>query len=382
MGFLDTLNQEIAKANSGEDKVEHPSASLKHPMIYVGNKNPEVFVRILPPENHGDNYAVVIREAMLYAMNGNSKVLQPTFVLGEQEDPNSILEQYITLWLSQARMPSRLSSTTAPAQRALVNVRQIMQNPGTGNWEEEVDEFGAPVTRMLKLPISAYWAINKMLADPRYSPVGSDEYSFISELTAFPIGIKKGKGNGYEANVYANMPLPPLEEGWRNSLEDLNFQATPSVEYNLDFVNYFIGVVEGVEIPGGGQEQRGMPGNPMFPQYQQPQIPQTPQTPVPTQVPGGGVPLPQQTSVPPQTPPVTPAVQTPVTPPVATEVTPQVNMGVTPPAQVTQPVQTPPVQTPPVQTPPVQTEQPTQGTPAPNHVNTGLPSVDDLIDGM
>src|SRR5690606_38442927 len=88
------------------------------------------------------------------------------------------------------------------------------------------------------------------------------EYGVIGETNAYPIRFSKPSPGGmaYSVDVFQK-DLGALPQGWQNELEDLAYQGTPSEEYNQEFVEYFINVVNGTEPQkegnNSGQQQGG-----------------------------------------------------------------------------------------------------------------------------
>lgn len=75
----------------------------------------------------------------------------------------------------------------------------------------------------------------------------------------------------YNVQLYPNIELGPLPQGWETQLEDLAYQATPSIEYNRDYVEYFISVVNGEETQYQQSQGQGAQGdsNPNMGNYTQ-----------------------------------------------------------------------------------------------------------------
>lgn len=262
MNFQDMLKQQLQQQqnNNNNEKVEYPSNSLKHKELYFDKNTKSLIVRILPPAETNEFFAVGARELYLTTRNKNGKDLRLQAVLPEELNPNeSNLARNLIQWKQEKRVPNNFNREATPGKVFYVNVIQIIVDQA-GNMTHEVDQQGQPVVRLMKLKQSAYAAILAKLADPFIKPEGSDDYSFISALNAFPVRItkpEKGAQNmSYTIDVYQR-PLGALPPNWKDSLEDLAYQATPSEVYNSDYVNYFIDVVNGVEGQGnqGGQAQ-------------------------------------------------------------------------------------------------------------------------------
>lgn len=307
MNFQETLKQQLANQNFGDrEPVDYPSNHLKHKELYfpkqTGNQPSSLLVRILPPApGVGDgNFNVPAREIFLQTRNSNGKDLKLNAVLSpfpNQEDP---LDVAITQWQAENRVPNSYNRQAKPSNRYYVNAVNIVVNPQTGQYEEERDpQTGQLVVRLLKLTYSACIAILEKLTDPMFSPrelqgqpMEIAQYSFISSLFAFPIKLTKPLKNSgqmaYGVDVMTQFPLGALPQGWETMLENLQYQATPSVQYNAEYVEYFIKVVNGEE-PVQGQTQAQVPTQ----GYQAPAYNQ-PATPVQPMQPAYGQPVPGQ----------------------------------------------------------------------------------------
>lgn len=400
MNFQEQLAQQLASQNHGDrEPVDYPSSKLKNKELYFPKAQQgqasSLLVRILPPAIAGENYNVQARELFLQTRNSNGKDLKLGAVLSPFPNQDDMLDVAITDWQAKNMVPNNFNRSAKPSNKYYVNAVQVVLNPQTNQYEEERDpQTGELAVRLFKLPFSACNLINTKLADPLFSPrelaqmpAEIAQYSFISSAYAFPIQLTKPpKGSNqmsYAVDIMTNLPLGALPQGWENQLEDLAYQATPSYQYNGEYVKYFIDVVNGVE-PQQGQQQATQ----QQPQYQAPAYTQ-PQAPVqPTGQPQNiGTPVQGQTNMgtAPQLPPAQPQYQAPVNtmpvppaPPVAPVVTdnvlPQDLVGAPDVASATQVVPpqtqttTPPVSEAPVTTPPANTG--------------GLPDVDDLLAGM
>ena len=266
MGFQDNLKQQIQQQSGGNERppADYPALHLKHQDIRFPKGNPSsILVRILPPVENGAMYAVQTREIYLQVRNHNNKDLAINAVLHPFGDANDELDQAITQWRQRKMVPG-YSREQKPGMKFLVNATYVVQNPQTGQYEEERDpQTGELVVRLLKLPFSAAQAINEKLTNPMYAPQAlqqtndpAAEYSFISSLAAYPLLIKKPDSSqpgpkSYSVDLMQNMALGPLPQGWENQLEDLTYQATPTIQHSKDYADYFIRVVNGEEQTGG-----------------------------------------------------------------------------------------------------------------------------------
>ncbi|AII27283.1 single-stranded DNA-binding protein [Listeria phage LMTA-34] len=273
--FLKQENQENESNNNEE--VAFPKG--KHQRLFLSKKSNTVVVRILPPANLTDNYAQKYRKIMLNnVMTDTGKALNPSFTLPWEPNEDSPLEQALADWYNRGVVPNYYGGKSRPSKATVVNAVALVTD-ANGNWVHEVDEYGQLVVRVLDLPYSAYTGINRKLADPMLNTTGSD-YSFISDVGANPIRITKPTSNtekAYQVEVYTGITLPPLPENWRDQLEDLAYQVSPSEDYNSKFVNFVIERVNAVTSGGAQQQQANPYGGQQAPQQQggyQQQVPQ------------------------------------------------------------------------------------------------------------
>ena len=80
------------------------------------------------------------------------------------------------------------------------------------------------------------------------------DWSFISSVLAYPVKLTVGQGlsNPSRVDVETISALPPLPAGWEDSLEDLQYQATPTSEYAPNYVAKIITTIDsaiGVKQP-------------------------------------------------------------------------------------------------------------------------------------
>src|SRR5690606_31833881 len=160
---------------------------------------------------------------------------------------------------------------------------RIVQNPqNPQQFMQERDEHGNLVVRVFEMPQSAYANLIRKLGDPLYNTSGS-ELSFMDVNKPALVKISKpAKGQmEYPVEVYTNVILPPLGQGWENQLEDLNAQAVPTerLENGYDWVKAFVDMKEGRKPSNSNSEATEQPQanpfnvNPFAQQQGQPQIP-------------------------------------------------------------------------------------------------------------
>lgn len=291
MNFQDLLKQEMQQMernsnNFGDKEVDYPSKKLKHEALYFGKDNSSFTVRILPPATPEQFFAYPVKEIWLNKTNRNGKELKSNFVLPFNGDPEtSILTRALNEWIQQQRVPNNFSKTQTARKFYYVNAIQVgLDNAGTPYMER--DQNNNIVVRLLKLPQSAYQSLLGKLSDPMFTPQNAGEYGVIGETNAYPIRFSKPSPGGmaYSVDVFQK-DLGALPQGWQNELEDLAYQGTPSEEYNQEFVEYFINVVNGTEPQkesnnSGQQQQSFQQPQQGFQQqggFQQPQQPVQPQ---------------------------------------------------------------------------------------------------------
>ena len=286
MDFQARLQKELQQTKVGgtNEDVDYPNSHLKHKELYFPENQNALTFRILPPANDEDFFSVTAQEIFLSARNNNGKTISARPVFPEVIDPeNSALEAALIEWQAQERVPNRFNQKARPSKVFYMNVIQILVD-NAGNFVHETDQQGQPVVRLLKMKTSAYNQVLEKLSDPYMKPENSDNYSFISAQNAFPIKMTKpvkGATNmSYGIDIYQRS-LGALPPNWKDMLEDLNYQATPSSEYNSEWEEYFISVVNGTEETSnsGGQQQNQQQQNfnQGYQQQQQNQQPQQPQ---------------------------------------------------------------------------------------------------------
>ena len=278
MNFQEKLKAELAAAqhNNNNTEVDYPSNHLKHKELRFEKDQNQLMIRILPPANDEDFFAVMARELWMNTKNRSGKDLNLNAVFSDTMNPDeSNLVANLIQWQAREMVPNNFNKKAYPSRKGYVNAVQIFIDPQTNQFVHEVDQNGQLVVRLFKLPFSAYTAILGKLSDPMMKPQGSDDYGIISALDAFPIKLTKPQKGAatmsYTVDVYQRS-LGALPPNWKDSLEDLKYQATPTEQYNADYVQYFIDVVNGVEpVRGGGNgATTGNTGG----SFQQPVVPQ------------------------------------------------------------------------------------------------------------
>lgn len=277
MNFQEKLKAELAAAqhNNNNTEVDYPSNHLKHKELRFEKDQNQLMIRILPPANDEDFFTVMARELWMNTKNRSGKDLNLNAVFPDAMNPEeSTLVANLIQWQAREMVPNNFNKKAYPSRKSYVNAVQIFIDPQTNQFVHEVDQNGQLVVRLFKLPFSAYTAILGKLSDPMMKPQGSDDYGIISALDAFPIKLTKPQKGAatmsYTVDVYQRS-LGALPPNWRDLLEDLKYQATPTEQYNAEYVQYFCDVVNGVEPVRGANTANTAPtqGN-----FQQPVIPQ------------------------------------------------------------------------------------------------------------
>lgn len=246
--------QEMINNKSGgftnDTPVEYPSSKLKNEELRFDKETDQLVVRILPPKNTGEYFAKKFKEVFLTVYSKNDKAMNLNAIIGTEDTPetSNLLANYNT-WLQQKRVPNRFNKETKLSTRYFVNAVQIVQG-SDGQPTMERDMNGEIMVRLLKLPSSAHDQLVAKMLDPYLQPSGETEYGIIGTNNAYALSIRKPpKGSGqmtYSVDVYQK-DLGPLPNNWRDLLEDLEYQATPSEKYNAKYVNSVIAVANGLD---------------------------------------------------------------------------------------------------------------------------------------
>lgn len=371
MSFLDIVNSELKKteSNSNFEGVKYPQT--KHKKLFYENGAKDLFIQILPSAvREAAPFAVQTRKIFLQTKSSQGKDVKSNFTLHPEVNPYGVMEQKVTEWQSRQMIPNGFGGQQTARTSFLLNVIKIVPNPqNPSEWVQERDEHGQLVVRIFEMAQSAYTGLLTKLKDPMMNTSGTP-LSFMAPERAAIIKVSKPAQGSFQygVDVYANMPLPPLDQGWENLLEPLepHAVATEELENGLDWVNAFIDMMEGRKPSGGNNQQTPAPapaappmGNPYADAsqgnpYGQP-APAPAPAPAPTPPQYGQAPAqpaapstyapPAAPSAPaaPPTPPAAPAA--PASSPAPAQPTPPAQpANPTPPAQPAQPQQTPPSQ--------------------------------------
>lgn len=270
MSFMDDLQKEMDRVNQdngNNEDVDSPYKHLKHDSLYFDKNNRNFIVRILPPVN-GGFFAKEFKELFLKATNKNGKELKSMVTIASEATPdNNELMRDLLTWQQQGLVPDNYGNQAKPTKRYYVNAVKVLAD-GQGNIFMETDQQGNLVVRLMKLPTSAYQQILSKLADPMLQPNGETEYGFIGINNAFPINITKPAPGSmqYGVDVYSNKELGALPQGWEQNVEDLNYQATPTEEYDHTYLPMIRDILNGNE--GASSNQGGNSGGQTQPTQQ------------------------------------------------------------------------------------------------------------------
>ncbi|UXQ88992.1 hypothetical protein Thu_149 [Bacillus phage Thurquoise] len=440
MSFADIINQEHKnlEQNSGNDKVEYPKTKQKR--LFFEQNQREVIIQVLPDAAMVGHFFVPVRKVYLTAKSSSGKDVNSNFVLDADPNPGSLLEQKIAEWAGLGIIPNGYGGQASPRRTYLVNAVRIIQDPVSQQWVQERDANGQLATRVFEMTQSAFANYAEKLKNPLLNSSGSG-MSFMDINRPNPIQITKPEKNSnskeYKVDVYSNIVLPPLGQGWENTLEDLQAQGVPTERLvNGDkWVQAFIDMKEGRKPNQGNAGAQptapqptsnpfgsfpGQPGQPVAPQQPMGQPVGAPMpsygapqqtAPMPTYQPQGQ-PAPMPTYTAPGAP-VQPMAQMPTNPVehtlpmnhmptqpnivmptgmdagvgavepdpfdigVQTDLSQNGGLGAQPTQPVTPTAPTTPAPTYTAPAAPAPTGEPTM--PAPSHATGGMPNIDDLL---
>lgn len=254
MSFQDLINAETKKLESrqGGEGVKYPQT--KHDRLFFGKNSPQHVLQILPAADLASAFAIPTRKIFLTTKSSQGKEIKANFTLDADENPGSLLEQKITEWAGKQMIPSGFGGQQSPRAVYLLNVVKIIQLPDQ-TWAQERDAEGNLVVRLLELPQSGYRNLLNKLKDPLCNVSGTGlSFMDINKAAAVRISKPAPKQMEYPVDVYPNIILPPLGQGWEAQLEDLHAHAVPTerLENGADWVQAFIDMKEGRKPNGGG----------------------------------------------------------------------------------------------------------------------------------
>jgi hypothetical protein len=249
MSFADIINAESKKLEqSGNNtKVKYPET--KHKRLFFEKNQPAIFLQILPAANLVSGFAEACRKVFLSAKTSQGKELNSNFTLDAEPNAGSLLEQKIAEWADKGLIPNGFGGQTSPKRVFTVNAVKVVQNPANPQqYVQERDQQGNLVVRTFDMPQSGYQNYIRKLQDPLFNTSGT-ELSFMDINKPALVKISKpAKGQmEYPVEVYTNVMLPPLGQGWENQLEDLKAQCVPTerLENGYEWVAAFCDMKEG-----------------------------------------------------------------------------------------------------------------------------------------
>lgn len=239
----------------GNDDIVEPYAKLKNGLVKLGRKTPDFYVRILPT---GDTFYKDFRTVsmVLDTSKGRSSMV---FQSSSQNDPQDPLNQAIPRWGKRILTPYNRDGNSGRGYttKFLLNVIPLVFKDN--QYQEVRDEQGNYKVYVLSMSWTQFTQLEALAKNPANNPTsnqfysqmaqqygvkGTDDWSFMSPLIAYPVHMSGslGKNNIFESNISlqsSNM-LPPLDAGWEKSLEDLDYQATPSYQYKPKVVSWAV----------------------------------------------------------------------------------------------------------------------------------------------
>ncbi|WCS69247.1 hypothetical protein Goe20_01300 [Bacillus phage vB_BsuM-Goe20] len=272
MSFQDLINAETKKLESrqGGEGVKYPQT--KHDRLFFGKNSPQHVLQILPAADLASAFAIPTRKIFLTTKSSQGKEIKANFTLDAEENPGSLLEQKITEWAGKQMIPSGYGGQQSPRVVYLLNVVKVVQLADQ-TWAQERDAEGNLVVRLLELPQSGYRNLLNKLKDPLCNVSGTAlSFMDINKAAAVRISKPAPKQMEYPVDIYPNIILPPLGQGWETQLEDLHAHAVPTerLENGADWVQAFIDMKEGRK-PNGGGNNTAPAANPFAQQQQQQQ---------------------------------------------------------------------------------------------------------------
>lgn len=273
MNLEEQLNSLVSSGTSSRQN-DAPYKKLKNGTLYTSRKTPELLVRILPPAQQDKMFYQKYKE--FGAQIGGKWSF---ITLGSK--PTEMLNNEISNW-SQMGMSIRELRNMPQTKKFKINLRTnfylnavpLKQTTVNGQLsiQMELDNEGKPKVYLLRLSNTQMKQLSQSLADklknPNIMPVYRQmaqahnititqeqaDWSFISSVLAYPVKITVGQSlsSPSRVDVETISVLPPLPAGWENSLEDLQYQATPTSEYAPNYVAKVITTIDsaiGVKQP-------------------------------------------------------------------------------------------------------------------------------------
>lgn len=273
MNLEEQLNSLVSSGTSSRQN-DAPYKKLKNGTLYTSRKTPELLVRILPPAQQDEMFYQKYREFSAQ-VDGKWNFI----TLGSK--PTEMLNNEINNW-SQMGLSIRELRNMPQTKKFKINLRTnfylnavpLKQTTVNGQLsiQMEMDNEGKPKVYLLRLSNAQMKQLSQNLSDklknPNIMPVYRQmaqahnititqeqaDWSFISSVLAYPVKLTVGQGlsNPSRVDVETISVLPPLPVGWEDSLEDLQYQATPTSEYAPNYVAKIITTIDsaiGVKQP-------------------------------------------------------------------------------------------------------------------------------------
>ncbi|MCB5366946.1 hypothetical protein LIP24_09880 [Collinsella aerofaciens] len=278
MSFADIINQEQKKLEAAGQREGVKYPQTKHKRLFFDKEHRSLLIQVLPSSDLVSAFAEPVRRIFLTARSSSGKDIRANFTLDPEPNEGSLLEQKIAEWADKGMIPNGFGGQQTPRRLYLVNVVRILQNPqNPQQWVQERDQEGNLVVRVFEMPHSAYANLIRKLQNPLFNTSGT-ELSFMDPNNPRPIEVSKpAKGQmEYPVEVYTNIPLPPLGQGWESQLEDLKALAVPTerLENGYDWVKAFVDMKEGRKPSGsngnGGETETAPQVNPYAQQQPNP----------------------------------------------------------------------------------------------------------------
>lgn len=265
MNLEEQLNSLVSSGTSSRQN-DAPYKKLKNGMLYTSRKTPELLVRILPPAQQDKMFYQKYKEFGAQVGGRWSFI-----TLGSK--PTEMLNNEINNW-SQMGMSIRELRNMPQAKKFKISLRTnfylnavpLKQTTVNGQLsiQMEMDNEGKPKVYLLRLSNTQMKQLSQNLSDklknPNIMPVYRQmaqahnititqeqaDWSFISSVLAYPVKLTVGQGlsNPSRVDVETISVLPPLPAGWEDSLEDLQYQATPTSEYAPNYVAKIITTID------------------------------------------------------------------------------------------------------------------------------------------
>lgn len=265
MNLEEQLNSLVSSGTSSRQN-DAPYKKLKNGTLYTSRKTPELLVRILPPAQQDKMFYQKYKE--FSAQIGGKWSFA---ILGSK--PTEMLNNEISNW-SQMGMSIRELRNMPQTKKFKINLRTnfylnavpLKQTTVNGQLsiQMEMDNEGKPKVYLLRLSNAQMKQLSQSLSDklknPNIMPVYRQmaqahnititqeqaDWSFISSVLAYPIKLTVGQdlSSPSRVDVETISVLPPLPAGWEDSLEDLQYQATPTSEYAPNYVAKIITTID------------------------------------------------------------------------------------------------------------------------------------------